>query len=79
MRTPTCNVLAAVILILGAAGSHAQDHGQPNHPDFRGKDVRCPQGYRLHYQGMCVNSADEKAGKPKIRGAEPQIKNKPQQ
>ncbi|MFH1345509.1 MAG: hypothetical protein ABIL01_30550 [Pseudomonadota bacterium] len=32
------------------------------HPDKR--DVRCPDGHRLHYQGFCISIADEQADDP---------------
>lgn len=71
--TPLYITLAIAILAIGSDACCAQDIKQPNHPDFRGKEVRCPEGYRLHYQGMCVNIADEEGNKPNIRGAKPQI------
>ncbi|MCB1463945.1 MAG: hypothetical protein KDJ90_16355 [Nitratireductor sp.] len=34
----------------------------------------CPEGYRLHYQGMCINMADEQADDPArgVRMVEPE-------
>ena len=49
---------------VGAGGTEAMGTGNPT----------CPEGYRLHYQGMCINMADEQADDPArgVRMVEPE-------
>ena len=35
--------------------------------------LRCPDGYRLQYQGICSNVADERGNAPEIRTADPVV------
>ena len=35
--------------------------------------LQCPEGYRLQYQGICFNIADERNDDPEIRTADPVV------
>ena len=59
-------VLATALALITLALVQADVRAQPAGPE-------CPEGYRLHYQGFCINKTDEQGDDPVagVRGLDP--------